>query len=187
MGPGGVEREPPGPREKRECVTVYRRGDVYTPPASATLYTGECAECGSRIETRSVYCTPCRRARRKDQQTRYLHSPKGQAVRQKVRQSSRHKLTVQAWLTAHPDMARARRDRAREQRRQKSPIGSTLHCSTEMCNGTFVRTRFNGKRMFCDECRRLNRLWNLRMSYVRRRKREGRQIPPLLDHTEDAA
>lgn len=38
--------------------------------------------------------------------------------------------------------------------RYQPKSGTVIGCQTVLCKGTFVRTRTNGRRMFCDECRR---------------------------------
>lgn len=69
----------------------------------------------------------------------YNNSPKG-------------KLKRSAYYEAHKVEWNAYNKQWQRLHRKKS--GYMIRCATELCKGHFLRTRFNGHRLFCDSCRK---------------------------------
>ena len=115
---------------------------------------------------RARLCLACVRDRDRACVRVYMRSPRGRSVRLRYSRSPRGKIMFALWKDAHPESVA--RSNARRKPRPNA-IGTTIRCQTELCEGTWVRTRHNGSRKFCVECQGA---FGLRNSYRTRDLRE---------------
>lgn len=111
-----------------------------------------CVLCPHEVGKKELYCPPCRRSRRQAAMRIYHQRPEVKARNRERAQRPKQKLA--AYARAQRPEVRARK-RERDNARYQPTTPHEAKCKTLMCEGTFTRTRWNGRRMFCEECRRL--------------------------------
>ena len=128
----------------RNRMRALRRG---LPPPLRT-----CVSCPTTVGPKRLFCAVCFKARKRLALRIYNQRPE---VKARYRERARRpKQKLVAYARAQRPGYKARK-RARDNARYVPVTPRTERCQTLMCKGTFIRTRWNGRRMFCEECRRL--------------------------------
>lgn len=133
-------------RERRKIIDRLDKRARYHGEATPRF----CCICLGPREKGKRMCAGCLKQRQREGYRRYSVSPKGRAAWARYSQSPKAKLTRAARVERNPESVRRARMRYESKRPRRS--GTAIPCSTLLCSGTFIRSRHNSRRLFCDEC-----------------------------------
>lgn len=126
----------------RNRMMAVRQGQPAPPRA--------CVSCPATVNPGHVFCTGCAAARERAYGHAYNQRPEVKAKYRERASQPRQKLIAYARDQRPESKARKR---ARDNARYVRTTPYKAQCQTLMCDGTFTRNKWNGRRMFCNPCR----------------------------------
>lgn len=109
-----------------------------------------CVLCPEIVGPKVLFCPAHKRERDLESQRNVNRKPEVREKMRRLQREPKHKLAAYA-RQQKPEYKERRKRMYRARYVPKS--GRSIACQTLLCTGTFTRNQWNGRRMFCDDCR----------------------------------